>query len=1063
MPEYLAPAVYVEEIDTGSKPIEGVSTSTAGAVGVTERGPVGVPILVTSWGDYRRWFGDFLAEDLYGEHRFLPHAVEGFFTNGGRRLYVTRVLARDAASQAATGLFRHQSDDAGAVLLTRAAASASSVLLVGTGAPFPVALNDWVRVGAGSDAEYRQATGAPAGATTALVSRIPFQRTHAVAAANVEHAPFPGGPPPVTGKLVGAHPAGSGWVTVSGATGAYLVDRVLQVAAPGPPLANEELHYIRTAIDLGSSNWRLELETPLQFDHPNNEDASMLAALVVAPTTGLNRVAVPGDSTLIVVTNAGFTTAGDLVRLVVGTRGEVRRIGAIHAVRLGAPLGRAAAAGALIEHVTRADTGTLRTLDEPVPAGAMAVAVDDRQGFQPGQVIRVGAPGDPDVEYAVIRELPGQLPPGPVDPGRVVLGAPLRRPHGGVSLASRQIVMRQTISNQPQAGTLVHPVASGQVDVLVSAALLPGAPGPTDLVRLTASGEEQYVRVGAHVARPVQQLTFITPLLLPHAAPQPLVVRQPLLEVVALDPGVWGNRLRVAARREPTPLVRSRIRSDASGIQDPTHIRLDSAAGAEPGTVLSLADVAGGPIDTPFKIVAIDRQNGYLLTLDTALPAAAALGSAIVSLEVALGVYLLRQPDPAQPSRNAQLLDSEVFRDLSLDPRHSRYIHRVIGTTWTPGAPGDVDDDGRPLRRADRRSEGESAYLRVRDVAQDLPEPARTTALQSIRLGPEFLVDVLPDGRREAARRVLAGGDDQTAALTDADYVGLDDPDPERRTGLNALGNIDEISIVTAPGRMGAAMQDALIAHCERLRYRFAILDAFGPPADSLADVQAQRQQFDTKYAALYHPWLLIPHPFPLTPGPAPDYPVPSAGHVLGIYARTDIERGVHKAPANEVVRGIVGLQRLLTKGEHDILNAYPVNVNVIRDFRPDNRGIRVFGARVITSDSDWKYVNVRRLLIFIEASIDRGLQWVVFEPNAEPLWARVRRSITNFLTLVWRNGALEGTKIEEAFFVRCDRTTMTQTDIDSGRLICVVGVAPVKPAEFVIVRIGLWTAHAEE
>ena len=131
-----------------------------------------------------------------------------------------------------------------------------------------------------------------------------------------------------------------------------------------------------------------------------------------------------------------------------------------------------------------------------------------------------------------------------------------------------------------------------------------------------------------------------------------------------------------------------------------------------------------------------------------------------------------------------------------------------------------------------------------------------------------------------------------------------------------------------------------------------------------------------------------------------PTIPIPPSGHVVGIYARTDIERGVHKAPANEVVRGIVGLQRLLNKGEHDILNPYPVNINVIRDFRANNRGIRVYGGRVITSDSDWKYVNVRRLLIFIEASIDRGLQWVVFEPNAEPLWARVRRSIANFLTL---------------------------------------------------------------
>jgi phage tail sheath protein FI len=183
---------------------------------------------------------------------------------------------------------------------------------------------------------------------------------------------------------------------------------------------------------------------------------------------------------------------------------------------------------------------------------------------------------------------------------------------------------------------------------------------------------------------------------------------------------------------------------------------------------------------------------------------------------------------------------------------------------------------------------------------------------------------------------------------------------------------------------------------------------------------------------------------------------------VCGIFARTDVRRGVHKAPANEVVQGVLGLTRTLTRSEQDILNPYPVNVNVIRDFRPNNRGIRVWGGRIVTSDSDWKYVSVKRLLIFIEASLERGLQWAVFEPNAEPLWARVRQSVSNFLTVVWRNGALEGTRVEDAFFVKCDRTTMTQTDIDSGRLIVLVGIAPVKPAEFVIVRIGLWTAHAE-
>jgi hypothetical protein len=180
---------------------------------------------------------------------------------------------------------------------------------------------------------------------------------------------------------------------------------------------------------------------------------------------------------------------------------------------------------------------------------------------------------------------------------------------------------------------------------------------------------------------------------------------------------------------------------------------------------------------------------------------------------------------------------------------------------------------------------------------------------------------------------------------------------------------------------------------------------------------------------------------------------IPPGGHIAGIYARSDIERGVHKAPANEIVRGAVELQFPLTSGEQDILN--PRGVNCLRKFR--GRGIRVWGARTTSSDSLWKYVNVRRLFLYIEESIEEGTQWVVFEPNNEKLWARVRQSITAFLTTLWRAGWLMGTKAEEAFFVKCDRSTMTQDDIDNGRLICVIGIAPVKPAEFVIFRIAQW------
>jgi uncharacterized protein len=263
------------------------------------------------------------------------------------------------------------------------------------------------------------------------------------------------------------------------------------------------------------------------------------------------------------------------------------------------------------------------------------------------------------------------------------------------------------------------------------------------------------------------------------------------------------------------------------------------------------------------------------------------------------------------------------------------------------------------------------------------------------------------------------------------------------RTGIQALEDITDISICVVPGIWSTTVQSALITHCESLRYRFAVLD----PQDGLSieKIQAFREPLDTKYAALYYPWIEV-----RDPSVQRNVQIAPSAHMAGIYARVDIERGVHKAPANEVILSINKIAQDVTKREQDVLN--PKNINALRFF--PGRGNRVWGARVVTSDSAWKYINVRRLFIFVEASIDYGTQWVVFEPNDEPLWARVRQTITNFLTTVWHNGALQGAKPDEAFFVKCDHTTMTQDDIDNGRLICVIGIAPVKPAEFVIFRI---------
>lgn len=298
----------------------------------------------------------------------------------------------------------------------------------------------------------------------------------------------------------------------------------------------------------------------------------------------------------------------------------------------------------------------------------------------------------------------------------------------------------------------------------------------------------------------------------------------------------------------------------------------------------------------------------------------------------------------------------------------------------------------------------------------------------------------------------LAGGNNG-ANINAGDFAGNPAVAPNLRTGLAGLELIDEVNLLMAPDEVtDAQIRTDVIGQCERLRDRFAILSIDA----NNGDVQNILPPQDSSYGAVYYPWIRI-----FDTRIQDTILVPPTGHVAGIYARTDIERGVHKAPANEVVRGMVyrdinsvrkPLEFDIGKGGQDILN--PRGVNVIRDFRPDGRSIRVWGARTMSSDPLWRYVNVRRLFLFVEESIDEGTQWVVFEPNDETTWARVRQSISNFLLTVWRNGALRGLTQEEAFFVRCDRTTMTEAEIDAGMLICEIGIAPVKPAEFVIFRI---------
>jgi uncharacterized protein len=313
-------------------------------------------------------------------------------------------------------------------------------------------------------------------------------------------------------------------------------------------------------------------------------------------------------------------------------------------------------------------------------------------------------------------------------------------------------------------------------------------------------------------------------------------------------------------------------------------------------------------------------------------------------------------------------------------------------------------------------------------------------------------------GSRAYIARVDGG---RKATVAASEFIGNPKAKGSHRRGLAALADIEEISMLAVPDSMHPRVRAksrrsilaAAVAQCEARRDRIVLIDSPAKTRD-LGKSDPIINNIKSSYAAVYGPWLEVP----MGKG-VPATSLPPSGHLVGIYARNDNERGVWKTPAGAQaeVRGISGLSFSLTEKERQTLA--DARTNTIADFRNVGRGIVLWGARTRSTDPDWKYVNIRRYITFLENSIDRGLQWVVFEPNGEALWAKVRATVQDFLLNQWKNGALQGAKAEQAFFVRCDRTTMSQNDIDNGRLVCLIGIAPVRPAEFVIFRIGLWTA----
>lgn len=475
-----------------------------------------------------------------------------------------------------------------------------------------------------------------------------------------------------------------------------------------------------------------------------------------------------------------------------------------------------------------------------------------------------------------------------------------------------------------------------------------------------------------------------------------------VLQIEAANPGEWGNKIRVTVEAS------SKAKTQVIAVNG-ADLKLKNAEGFNQGDVVELFDGKAKAYAT------IVSSLDNIVTLDapcTLNVADEKIGTPkyIKTCELTLTVKL---DDVVETYANVSLCP-EAGNFVSARTRKSDLVTVAVTEAKAPAAPKEGKDE-------------------------KAPAPAKAGATPIEMVGGAAVI-------------ALAGGSDgKVANVNPSVYMGADNG-PGKRSGLAAfLENVD-VSIMAIPGVTAPEVQAALIAHCENCKSCFAILDV---PIDrkKTNDVVEFRDMYDTTYAAMYHPWLEMFDPLAKRSA----Y-FPPSGAMAGIYARTDNERGVHKAPANEIVRGCTGLSCNYNEGEQDILN--PKGVNLIRAFT--GRGIRVWGARTMSSNGLWKYVNVRRLYIYIEESIKANTNWVVFEPNSEVLWGRVTRTIEMFLATCWRSGALAGSTPSEAYFVECGPTTMTQDDIDNGRLICNIGIAAVKPAEFVIFRITQHTASSE-
>jgi phage tail sheath protein FI len=1001
---YLSPGVYIQEVDGGTQPIEGVSTSTTGFVGMTVRGPVsGPPTLVTSFPDFTRKFGGFIPDSAtFHDYRYLPYAVKGFFDNEGALAYIERVLGQNAAPASDTGKMtgglitalaaNAASGNTSIKLLTTRGITAGAVSVTVGGAasntvPFAVGIMPWIgtlSVPGGVSGAPVTITGVNFGAAQDS-STVTFNGTVATVTTWGET------------EIVVAVPAtaasGNVVVTVVESSGNSVASNGLQFAVNTPVITGFSVPAGPAASSLTITGVNFGVQTSTSAVSINGT-----AATVVTwdPSGTSISVTVPADATTgsVVVTIPGATASSP--NITAASSADFIVTSAPVIAGLSIPAGTApssvtitganfGAAGTVTFNGTPATGVTWGTtsIEAPIPAGASTGNI----------VVTVGANTSNAMPFVV---------------GNVPVITSLGSPAGAVGsdLVINGVNFGSNSGNWITIGgvpaTTVVAWNSTQITVQIPAGASPTTHLTFQQVVNGITTQEGPIAVASYQNN--GNVTLAVPLVNGYQAQYTTVFTDEpnpgtQCQLQAQDPGAWGGTISVQINQS------SQASSQVVSIPNVTvlnTVQLTSAASFYAG---ALVEFNRGTSKVFKKIQSI-------------------AGSSIVVTNPFNTVNDLN-PDPGFSSTTVRSCEFDVIASWNNVNEQWRYLSM---DNTIPSYYATVINNG-------------SSILSV---------PSSATG-DSVTDNP-FILPSAPNGQTLP----LTGGNDGTAAPAVSGYIGVD-YGPGQRTGIQALADHDDIAIVAVPGITDQDVINALITHCETLKYRFAIIDpaphgGSGDVAATLDDIQAQRSLYDTEYAAIYYPRVTV-----LDPLTGTDIVVPPSGHMAGIYARVDETRGVYKAPANELIGGIDSIQVKLNKGDQDVLNPFPTNINALRDFTAQDRGLRVYGARCITSDPEWKYINIRRLFIFIEHSLDIGTQWTVFEPNDQALWARLSQSVSAFLTTLWQQGALMGTKASDAFFVRCDQTTMTQDDIQNGRLVMLVGIAPVFPAEFVIIQIGQW------